>query len=79
MSKATPFLIVLLIAAVITYRIAIKNENFKLMVDSRKLKIPIVGTMIERIELSKFCRNLSAMQKSGITLVSSLQMRCLCN
>lgn len=74
MSKATPFLIVLLIAAVITYRIAIKNENFKLMVDSRKLKIPIVGTMIERIELSKFCRNLSAMQKSGITLVSSLQI-----
>jgi len=29
--------------------------------------------MIEKIELSKFCRNLSAMQKSGITLVSSLK------
>ena len=28
-----------------------------------KLKIPIVGTMLEKIELSKFCRNLSAMQK----------------
>ena len=74
MSKATPFLIVLVIVAVITYRIAIKSENFKLMVDSQKLEIPIVGTMIERIELSKFCRNLSAMQKSGITLVLSLQI-----
>ena len=30
--------------------------------------------MLEKIELSRFCRNLSAMQKSGITLVSSLKI-----
>lgn len=40
--------------------------------DRQKLRIPIAGNMLEKIELSKFCRNLSSMQKSGITLVSSL-------
>ena len=74
MSKSTPYLIVLIIVAVIAYRIAIKNEAFKMTVDTNKLKIPIVGNMLERMELSRFCRNLSAMQKSGITLVSSLKI-----
>lgn len=64
----------IIIAAVIAYRIAIKNEAFKMTVDTNKLKIPIVGNMLERMELSRFCRNLSAMQKSGITLVSSLKI-----
>ena len=74
MSKSTPYLIMLIIAAVIAYRIAIKNEALKMTVDTNKLKIPIVGNMLEKIELSRFCRNLSAMQKSGITLVSSLKI-----
>ena len=72
MAAITPYLIVAIIAGVIAYRIAVKNAVFKLAVDTNKLKIPIVGKMLEKIELSKFCRNLSAMQKSGITLVSSL-------
>ena len=74
MAIMTPYLIVFLIAAVIAYRIAVKNESFRLAVDTQKLKFPIVGNMLEKIELSKFCRNLSSMQKSGITLVSSLEI-----
>lgn len=72
MKVLSPYLIVFIIATVIAYRMAVKNEHFKLTVDRQKLRIPIVGNMLEKIELSKFCRNLSAMQKSGITLVSSL-------
>lgn len=74
MSKATPYMIILIIAVVFGYKAAMKNDAFKLYVDSKKLKIPIVGYMLERIELSKFCRNLSAMQKSGIALVGSLEI-----
>lgn len=74
MAKSTPYLITGLILAVIAYRIAVKNKKFKLYVDSYKLRIPIIGKMLEKIELSRFCSNLSAMQKSGITLVSSLKI-----
>lgn len=74
MSYSTPYLIVIIIGAIIVYKIAVKNETFKLTVDTNKLNIPIVGNMLEKIELSRFCRNLLAMQKSGITLVTSLKI-----
>ncbi len=72
LSKATPYLIIFIIAAVIAYRVLMKNKIFRLKTDALKLKIPIVGSMLEKIELSRFSRNLSAMQRSGISLVSSL-------
>ena len=74
MKALSPYLLLGTIAFVIAYRHAKRNEVFKLTVDTKKLKIPIVGAMLEKIELSKFSRNLSAMQKSGITLVSSLDI-----
>ena len=74
MATATPYIIVLIVLTVIAYRIAVKIPHIKLKVDTYKLKIPIIGKMLEKIELSKFCSNLSAMQKSGITLVSSLKI-----
>ena len=74
MAKITPYLIVFVIAGVIVYKTLMRNDAFKLMVDTQKLKIPIAGGMLEKIELGKFCRNLSAMQKSGIPLVSSLEI-----
>lgn len=74
MAKATPFFIVFVISSIIAYRILIKKPEFKFMVHRYKLKIPIVGEMLIKIELSRFCRNLSALQQSGITLVTSLKI-----
>lgn len=74
MAASTPYLIIAVVLAVISYRIAVKNKKLKFHIDSYKLKIPIVGKMLEKIELSRFCSNLSAMQRSGITLVSSLKI-----
>jgi len=73
MAVSTPYVLVLMVALVIGYRVAVRNKQFKLKTDSIKLKILIVGGMLEKIELSRFCRNLSAMQKSGIALVGSLK------
>ena len=74
MAASTPYLIIAVVLAVISYRIAVKNKKLEFHIDSYKLKIPIVGKMLEKIELSRFCSNLSAMQRSGITLVSSLKI-----
>ena len=73
-SKSTPYMIILTVALIIGWKALLKNNEIKLAVDSRMLKIPIIGAMLEKIELSRFCRNLSAMQKSGISLVSSLKI-----
>ena len=74
MADATPYIILSIILSVIAYRIAVKNDKIKLRIDTYKLRIPVIGAMLEKIELSRFCSNLSAMQKSGITLVSSLKI-----
>ena len=74
MADATPYIILGIILSVIAYRIAVKNDKIKLRIDTYKLRIPTIGAMLEKIELSRFCSNLSAMQKSGITLVSSLKI-----
>ena len=73
-SVATPYIIAGIVLSFIAYRIAIKIPSIKLKIDTYKLKIPLVGKMLEKIELSRFCSNLSAMQKSGIPLVSSLKI-----
>ena len=74
MSKAALYIFIIGIALVAAYRMALRDKGFKLKNDTFKLKIPIVGNMLEKIELSRFCRNLSAMQKSGISLVHSLKI-----
>lgn len=74
MQKATPYFIILIIVCVIGYRILIKKPAFKLAMDTYKRKIPVIGIMLEKIEIARFCRNLSAMQKSGISLVNSLKI-----
>jgi len=73
-SKATPYLILSIIAIITAYKIMIKQENFKYSVDCMKLKIPFIGNLLMKLEMSRFCRNLSAMQQSGITLVTSLKI-----
>ena len=74
MASATPYILLVGIMLVIAYKVAVKIPDIKLKIDTYKLKIPIVGKMLEKIELSRFCTNLSAMQKSGITLVPSLRI-----
>ncbi len=72
LSVATPYMVIGAVLLVIGYKIAVKDMGIRYRVDTFKLKIPMVGMMLEKIELSRFARNLSAMQKSGISLVRSL-------
>ena len=69
---STPYMIVGIITAVIMYKKMMKQKHFKLTVDTFKLRLPIIGSMLIKIEMSRFCRNLSAIQDSGIALVPSL-------
>ena len=72
MTKATPYIVLLVVLAVLLYKAAMKNDEFHLKSDTVKLKIPLVGNMLQKIEFSRFCRNLSALQRSGIPLAASL-------
>ena len=73
MSASSPYLLALALLVVIGYKTAVKNPKIRSMSDAYKLKIPVIGKMLEKIELSRFCTNLSAMQSSGIPLAVSLK------
>ena len=74
MTKATPIVIVLAILGVILYKYMCRNKIFKYSVDKAKIQLPIFGKIIEKLELSRFCKSLAAMQESGIPLVRSLNI-----
>jgi type IV pilus assembly protein PilC len=74
MTKSTPYIIVLIIGGIIEYRILMKQPHMKYQVDRYKLKIPAIGNILFKLEMSRFCKCLSAMQKSSISLVQSLQI-----
>lgn len=72
MKISTPYIILCVIGVVFAYKKLMENESFGEKADKLKLKIPLIGVVITKIEMSRFCRNLSAIQKSGIALVPSL-------
>jgi len=50
------------------------SENFCYNMDSLKLKIPVVGNTIRKIELARFCHFFAVMYKSGIGIMECLDV-----
>lgn len=72
MTTATPFIIISAVLVVPLYKYLCRNKVFKYNVDKTKIQMPMFGKLIEKLELSRFCKSLATMLESGITLVRSL-------
>jgi len=70
------FCIGLLIIAglVFGYKQAVKTEQGKKIKDNLVLKLPVFGPMIRKIIISRFCRSLSTLLKSGVPVLQSLDV-----
>ncbi len=67
-------LALLLIAAFILVRRYIATPIGHYQWDRFKLRIPLIGSIFERIMLSRFSRSLAMMLKSGVPVIQSLQV-----
>lgn len=65
-----PFLPVALIAI---YKAVIKSPDRRLIVDKMKLRIPIVGNLIQQIAVARFSRTLGTLLSSGVPILAALQ------
>ena len=74
MAIATPFIVLSVVLAAPLYKYLCRNKIFKYNVDKAKIQMPVFGKLIEKLELSRFCKSLASMQESGITLVRSLNI-----
>src|SRR3989338_2168411 len=68
------FLIPLLpVAFIALYKAIIKNPDRKLIVDKIKLKIPVVGNLIQQVAVARFARTLGTLLSSGVPILAALQ------
>lgn len=68
------FIIIAIIAVIISYRILLKNKNNRIIRDKIKLKIPVIKNISLKVATSRFTRTLSTLLSSGVPLISSLEI-----
>lgn len=61
-------------AAVLIFKRLNRNEIMKLKVDSLKLRIPLLGNLIKKIEISRFSRTLGALLGNGVAVLQALKV-----
>ncbi len=69
-----PFLVVAFIAFLITWPRVKHHERVRNFLDPLKLKMPIFGTLFQKIALSRFTRNLGTMLHAGVPILQSLDI-----
>ena len=52
----------------------IKTSQGKLRLDRLKLKLPVFGTLLRKVAVSRFSRTLSTLVKSGVPILRSLEI-----
>ena len=69
-----PLILVVLIAAIVGFRMFIATENGKFVWDRAKLRFPIVGRIILKGTLARFARSFALSSKSGVPIVQALKV-----
>lgn len=67
------FLICIMLISAIFWQFS-KTDAGSLVIDEFKLSIPFVGSLYEKIFLTRICDNLSTMLSSGISMVQALEV-----
>lgn len=67
---------IFVITAIVVFMIAryVKTDKGRLRYDSLLLKLPIFGTLLTKVAVSKFTRTLSTLIKSGVPILNSLEI-----
>src|SRR4051794_12017876 len=67
-------LVIALIAAGVGWRRVKHQQRVRELVDPWKLRMPVFGSLVQRIALSRFTRNLGTMLRSGVPILQALDI-----
>jgi type IV pilus assembly protein PilC len=70
----TWIVVVIVVAIVFAYRTVVKNKNGKYALDKFKLRMPILGSLIQKIAITRFAQTLAALITSGVPILQSLDI-----
>lgn len=68
------FILLGIIVLIVTYTSMSRNKSSKKMLDLFKLQIPLIKDFLLEIAIVRFCRGLSTMIKSGISILHALDI-----
>lgn len=63
-----------LIASILLFRVWVKTENGRKIFDYNILKIPGLGSLLQKIAVGRFCSTMSSMLISGVNLLEALSI-----
>ncbi len=69
-----PYMLAITVAALFSWRQYLKTEPGQLFWGERKLRLPIVGDIIERASMARYSRSFAMMLKSGVPLPTALAL-----
>ncbi|MFC1676526.1 type II secretion system F family protein [Planctomycetota bacterium] len=52
--------------------IALRNQHFKLSVDSALLRLPLIGTLNRKLQLARFARTFGSLLAGGVNIMSAI-------
>ncbi len=67
-------LIMVGVAALFLYKRAMKDKITSIKLDQKKLKLPMLGDLLWKIQISKFARTLGTLLENGVPLLKSLDI-----
>jgi type IV pilus assembly protein PilC len=67
-------LLILGVAAFVVWTRVKNTDRVREFVDPIKLKVPVFGSLFQKIALARFCRNLGTMLSSGVPILQSLDI-----
>ncbi|MDH4066909.1 MAG: type II secretion system F family protein [Acidobacteriota bacterium] len=72
--RFAPFLMVLLVAGSYAFRQYYATERGRRVVDGALLKVPVLGAILRKIAVARFCRTLSTLMASGVPILDGLDI-----
>jgi type IV pilus assembly protein PilC len=75
LARYTVFLVPAFVAGGFAFHRAYKTQpKFTRIVDATMLKIPIIGMLLRKIAIARFCRTLSTLTSSGVPILDGLEI-----
>jgi len=72
--RLLPFLVVFLVAGVFAFRRYYATYGGRRVVDRMVLKAPIIGILMQKIAVARFCRTLATLISSGVPILDGLEI-----
>jgi type IV pilus assembly protein PilC len=72
--RLLPFLVVGIVLLVILFRRYYATYNGRRVIDRTILKLPILGLIMQKIAVARFCRTLSTLISSGVPILDGLEI-----